>query len=662
MTNVVPSGPSEICVPVAQSLPTCTNNLLITAAMHSQSGESEMHACFTPPPSSIGQLSPTRQDEDLESSCQLWPDSIQTPAQASDHDSSLPERPHYRCNIPMKLGASSKRFRGRRLSPSSDSDVTSTSSDDELFALPGLPPSKNMSYYVQRAKRQFKPYDRQGHVPNAIELRFFHKSVGKYSSETNMTLADVQAGKELFERGLQGMSNKAVAQAVVAMQATRECKRLRVLTTAWEIESSVQCTRLLETMMEQDALEYARSDAEASSFKKLLVKRTPKELDIDTDFNIGAYNCDIMSFVVSDVQLDHIEGLARNLRLPGEDNDDSMDSEGESSDSKFDISGVVDLFLMRSATNSYMQFDIYRRMREIELTYSNLSLLLAFCFALGLGRWPRSIMVNRPRIMRATELAAMAQCAIDARPNLSERDKELEHISSWLELARIAEEEAGPLSNNLVAHRKIYLEQQDWLWNHADSSLPRKLKYAVDNAIRREFWKTQSKKRRPASPKPGPPTVTIPATVQLPIPSLAPASHIPLSTCSQPQCSTISSVDPQNVPTSVAVTITQISGAANKGGCKEAIGGIEKQKELSEEEFLGKEARTQPPLSPSPPSTHAHASTQTEPSIFEDTRSESPQFYENVNAAHANMIITATFAYIQYHPLHALAAGPAPPL
>jgi len=50
-----------------------------------------------------------------------------------------------------------------------------------------------MSYYVQRAKRQFKPYDRQGHVPNAIELRFFHKSVGKYSSETNMTLADVQA-------------------------------------------------------------------------------------------------------------------------------------------------------------------------------------------------------------------------------------------------------------------------------------------------------------------------------------------------------------------------------------------------------------------------------------------------------------------------------------
>ncbi|KAG2114956.1 hypothetical protein BD769DRAFT_1391339 [Suillus cothurnatus] len=207
-----------------------------------------------------------------------------------------------------------------------------------------------MSYYAQYTKRQFKPYDRQGHEPNAIELQFFHQSVGKCFSETDMTLADVQAGKELFKPGLQGISNKAVTQSIVAMQATHKCKCLCVLKMAWEIKSSVQCTKLLETIMEQDALEYACSDAEASSFKKLLVKCTPKELDINTDFNIGAYNCDIMSFVVSNVQLDHIEGLACNLHLPGEDNNDSMDSEGESpiasSMSMADISGVVDLFLM----------------------------------------------------------------------------------------------------------------------------------------------------------------------------------------------------------------------------------------------------------------------------------------------------------------------------
>lgn len=270
-----------------------------------------MHACFTPPPSSIGQLSPTRQDEDIKSSCHLWPDSgPHTPAttRANLHN-SFRERRHYRRH------ASSKHFRSRRPSPNSDVTNTSSEDDSELLALPGLPPLKNLSHYVQRAKRQFKPYDKQGHGPNAIELRFFHKSVGTYSNETDMTLADVKAGKELFERGLRGMSSKAVTQAVVAMQATRESKRLRVLTTAWEIESSVQRTRLLETMMEQDAQEYARSDAEASSFTKLLVGRTSNELNIDIDFNI--------------------EGLAC-LGSPEEGNDDNMDSEG-SLDSKLDI-------------------------------------------------------------------------------------------------------------------------------------------------------------------------------------------------------------------------------------------------------------------------------------------------------------------------------------
>ncbi|KAG1726171.1 uncharacterized protein EDB91DRAFT_1086850 [Suillus paluster] len=243
------------------------------------------------------------------------------------------------------------------------------------------------------------------------------------------------------------------------------------------------------------------------------------------------------------------------------------------------------------------------------------------------SHWPCSIML---RIMRAMELAAMAQRAIDACPHLSERDKELNHISSWLELAHIAEEEAGLLSNNLVAHRKIYLEQQDWLRNHTDSLLPRKLKYMVDNVICRKFWQTQSKKKCPTSSKPVPPTITIPATAQIPNSSLAPASPMPLSTGSQPQCHIISSIEPQ---TSITVMITQEPSAieylCKEGGCEETIRGEEKQKELLEEGFLMMEARTPPPSYPSPP-THVHASTQTEP---EDTRSESPQCAMPINWA-----------------------------
>jgi hypothetical protein len=131
------------------------------------------------------------------------------------------------------------------------------------------------------------------------------------------------------------MSLKAVAQAVAAMQATRESKRLRVLTTAWEIESSVQHTKLLEEILEQDALEYAQSAEKALSFKKLLVGRTSSDLEAEVDFNIGAFNRDLTSFVVADVQLDHIESFAHNSSLP-KDNDD-MEQILSDSDSEFEF-------------------------------------------------------------------------------------------------------------------------------------------------------------------------------------------------------------------------------------------------------------------------------------------------------------------------------------
>jgi hypothetical protein len=135
------------------------------------------------------------------------------------------------------------------------------------------------------------------------------------------------------------MSLEATNQAVVAMQATRECKRLRALTTAWEIESSVQHTKLFEKILEQDALEYAQSAQEASSFRKMLVGRTLPDLKDEVDFNTGAFSRDLTSFVVADVQLGHIERLVRNSSLPGDDDsslpedDDHMEEGSSDSDS-----------------------------------------------------------------------------------------------------------------------------------------------------------------------------------------------------------------------------------------------------------------------------------------------------------------------------------------
>ena len=74
----------------------------------------------------------------------------------------------------------------------------------------------------------------------------------------------------------------------------------------------------------------------------------------------------------------------------------------------------------------------------------------------------------------------------DQQRTIELRAEELRHIDDWLELARLAEEDTGPLHYPLTNHRQLYLSQRAWLMDHPASSLPRRLKSIVDDAIRRE--------------------------------------------------------------------------------------------------------------------------------------------------------------------------------
>jgi hypothetical protein len=140
-----------------------------------------MHACFTPPPTcSVEQFSPTHE--------------MNEPCHKSI---PLGDSPFCDTQIHHDIGAriQSKTYT-RQLSPSSN-DTTGSDSllKDELHALPGPPTGlvHNLSRLVTCAQRQFKPYDlRQIHMPNAIELHFVHRSLGKYSGETDMSLVDVK--------------------------------------------------------------------------------------------------------------------------------------------------------------------------------------------------------------------------------------------------------------------------------------------------------------------------------------------------------------------------------------------------------------------------------------------------------------------------------------
>ncbi|KAG1876121.1 hypothetical protein C8R48DRAFT_768962 [Suillus tomentosus] len=191
-----------------------------------------------------------------------------------------------------------------------------------------LPPvTSHMSCYAKRAVSRFKPYQLGGHAPTALEHRFTMRNISK-GNEVDLSEIDIQKGKEIFKRGIKHMTDATVRSAVVAKRADAECKRLRALTTAWELESTEKHAVFLQTLLKDNAEQYAASLVEASFFERLLTKRSMQQLEDDADFNIAAYTYDFSAHRIANTQLDYLEeaGAERSLSIP-EDDSDSEDAE-----------------------------------------------------------------------------------------------------------------------------------------------------------------------------------------------------------------------------------------------------------------------------------------------------------------------------------------------
>ncbi|KAG1848137.1 hypothetical protein C8R48DRAFT_677342 [Suillus tomentosus] len=195
-------------------------------------------------------------------------------------------------------------------------------SDVPLYAPPSLPSvTCHMPCYAMRSAKRFRPATSCHDTPSALELRFVERHLGKYSGETDMSMIDVQKGFDVFNRGIDALPDSAVRAAVLAKRSDRESRRLRALTTAWELETTERHAILLQALLLNDAKKYADSVAEASFFEKLLVKRSRNQLEDDADFGIAAYTHDFTEYTVADSQLEQLEGVAdkRNLSLPFDD-------------------------------------------------------------------------------------------------------------------------------------------------------------------------------------------------------------------------------------------------------------------------------------------------------------------------------------------------------
>jgi hypothetical protein len=115
------------------------------------------------------------------------------------------------------------------------------------------------------------------------------------------------------------MPDTTVYSAVAAKRADAESKHLRALATAWELESAEKHAILLQTILRDYAQQYLESNAEASFFERIMVRRTMQQLEDDADFNLAAYSHDLTAYQIADVQLDYLEEVGSEQELPLED-------------------------------------------------------------------------------------------------------------------------------------------------------------------------------------------------------------------------------------------------------------------------------------------------------------------------------------------------------
>lgn len=117
------------------------------------------------------------------------------------------------------------------------------------------------------------------------------------------------------------MSDEVVQKAIQAKQATRETRRHRILTLAWELEEAERHVELLRSVETDYRKAFREASEEAEFFERLLSSRNSSELGDDIKFLHQAYEDDMSAFSTCEEQLEQLEGYALDTGLAQLDSD-----------------------------------------------------------------------------------------------------------------------------------------------------------------------------------------------------------------------------------------------------------------------------------------------------------------------------------------------------
>jgi hypothetical protein len=134
------------------------------------------------------------------------------------------------------------------------------------------------------------------------------------------------------------MSNSTLRKAFKAKQASREAARMRLLTTAWEIEEAERFAAFLGALHLENKQQLNLASDELDGLRRILSTRSHEEVDDDADYFQAVYDDELEALQLVTA---HTEKVAELLNSRGQAGPGEITEASTAQASTFEESGGV---------------------------------------------------------------------------------------------------------------------------------------------------------------------------------------------------------------------------------------------------------------------------------------------------------------------------------
>jgi hypothetical protein len=130
----------------------------------------------------------------------------------------------------------------------------------------------------------------------------------------------VKKHEDKLDCGLSAMSNSTLRKAFRAKQASREAARMRLLTTAWEIEEAEHFAAFLGALHLENKRQLNLASDELDGLRRILSTRSHEEVDDDADYFQAVYDDELEALQLATAHTEKVAELlnSRGQAVPGE--------------------------------------------------------------------------------------------------------------------------------------------------------------------------------------------------------------------------------------------------------------------------------------------------------------------------------------------------------